>query len=70
MTPMPFEQLEAVYEELAAAIDGAGAEREALLLTKLCMLLAHRLGDLQTVRECLAIALADGADVPLPRADA
>jgi len=70
MTPLPFEQLEAVYDELAAAIDRAGPEREALVLAKLCVLLAHRLGDLQTLRECLETALSDGADEELPRADA
>ena len=49
MTPMPFEHLEQVYEQLAEAIDRAGPANEALFLTKLALTLAHRLGDLCVV---------------------
>lgn len=44
-TPLPFEALERVYDQLAAAIDRAGEANEALFLTKLVMVMAHRAGD-------------------------
>ena len=37
MTTMPFEDLETAYETLATAIDTAGAQREALFLTRLAL---------------------------------
>ena len=37
MSKMPFDDLEAAYEALATAIDTAGAEREALFLTRLAL---------------------------------
>ena len=37
MSKMPFDDLEATYEALATAIDTAGAEREALFLTRLAL---------------------------------
>jgi hypothetical protein len=54
---MSFEHLERVYEGLAKAIDQAGPAREALLLTKLALLLAERLGDIDAVEACIADAL-------------
>ena len=45
MSNMPFDDLEAAYEALATAIDTAGAEREALFLTKLALVLGHEVGD-------------------------
>ena len=57
--PLTFDELEKVYELLAAAIDKAGADKETLLLSKLCLTLAHRLGDFDQVEEALQIALQD-----------
>jgi hypothetical protein len=56
---MPFEQLEGAYEALAEAIDRAGPRNEAVFLTKLALTLAHRLGDLESLRDSVAIALDD-----------
>ncbi|MFZ1104171.1 MAG: hypothetical protein WAN86_15230 [Hyphomicrobiaceae bacterium] len=54
---MTFEHLERVYEGLAKAIDRAGPADEALLLTRLALLLAERLGDIDAVEACIAAAL-------------
>ena len=54
---MPFDDLEAVYETLATAIDAAGAEREALFLTRLALVLGHKLGDITAFSEAVATAL-------------
>ncbi len=59
MQTLAFEDLEKVYEALAAAVDEAGAGKEALLLSKLCLTLAHRLGDLRQVEEAIEIARQD-----------
>lgn len=61
MSGMSEPDFEAVYEELARAIDAAGSEREALFLTKLVLLLAHRAGDAAVVRDAMAAALEDCA---------
>lgn len=64
-TPLPFETLEQVYEQLAAALDRAGEANEALFLTKLVMVMAHRAGDVLDFEACVALALGDLAlDVP------
>jgi hypothetical protein len=57
MTAMPFEDLEAAYEALAAAIDSAGPEREALFLTRLALVLGHELGDVAAFRTAVRAAL-------------
>ena len=49
--------LELIYEHLAAAIDHAGPEREALFLTRLALTLGHRLGDVAAFRDAVEIAL-------------
>ena len=54
--PLEFAELEQVYELLATAIDAVGPDNESLFLTKLCITLAHRNGDLVAVREALEIA--------------
>ena len=54
--PLAFAELEQVYELMARAVDSVGVDNEALFLSKLSMILAHRLGDLQAVREALEIA--------------
>lgn len=53
------EALERIYDQLAEAVDKAGLEKEALLLSKLCLLLAQQLGDEETIRECINIAGRD-----------
>ncbi|MCB1847247.1 MAG: hypothetical protein KDI04_07615 [Halieaceae bacterium] len=60
--PLAFNELEQVYELMARAIDEAGAENEALFLGKLGITLAHRLGDLDAVREAIGIAARGLAD--------
>ena len=62
MTAMPFEHLEAAYETLAAAIDSAGPEREALFLTRLALVLGHELGDAAAFRTAVQAALEGLAD--------
>jgi hypothetical protein len=57
MSAMPFEDLESAYETLATAIDSAGAEREALFLTRLALVLAYELGDLELFKHSIATAL-------------
>jgi hypothetical protein len=59
MSPLPFDDLEHVYEHLAQAIDRAGPANEALFLTKLALVLAHELGDRSVVERAIATALAD-----------
>ena len=61
MSAMPFEDFEAAYETLALAIDKAGAEREALFLTRLALMLGHELGDIAAFRKAIKTAL-EGID--------
>jgi hypothetical protein len=56
---MTFEDLEKVYDLLADAIDRAGPEEEALLLSKLALTLAHNMPDLAVVEEAIRIAQLD-----------
>lgn len=51
------EDLEAVWERLAEAIDRAGPEREALFLSKLAILLADALGDRARAERLIEAAL-------------
>jgi len=53
------EELERIYDRLAEAVDAAGPENEALFLSKLCLVLADRLGDEEQVRECIETAGKD-----------
>jgi hypothetical protein len=64
VNPMPFQDLEQAYETLAAAIDRAGPANEALFLAKLALVLAHRLGDIESFQTSVTTALAG-----LPAAD-
>jgi hypothetical protein len=57
MSTMSFEDLEAAYEALAMAIDSAGAQREALFLTRLALVLSHELGDVTAFRKAVKTAL-------------
>ena len=56
---MTFDDLEAVYARLAAAIDRAGPDDEALFLAKLALALAHRLDDRAAVEAAIEAALRD-----------
>jgi hypothetical protein len=58
MSTMPFEDLESAYETLALAIDTAGAQREALFLARLVLLLGHEVGDITRFRNAIEAALA------------
>jgi hypothetical protein len=58
---MPFDDLETAYETLATAIDAAGAQREALFLTRLALVLGHELGDIAAFRRAVQAAL-DGLE--------
>lgn len=55
---LEFEALEQVHDLLATSIDAAGPRRE-LFLCKLCMTLAHHIGDLSIIEEAIAVARAD-----------
>jgi len=46
-------ELEEIYRLLAKAIDRVGAEKESLFLTKLAMMLANELGDIEFVRRSI-----------------
>ena len=61
MSAMPFDDFESAYETLAMAIDSAGAEREALFLTRLALVLGHELGDIVAFRKAIQTAL-DGLE--------
>ncbi|MFL6812995.1 MAG: hypothetical protein ACJ8EK_03025 [Bradyrhizobium sp.] len=58
MSTMSFEDIESAYETLAIGIDTAGAQREALFLTRLALLLSHELGDINAFRTAIKAALA------------
>lgn len=57
--PLAFEALESVYETLAGGIDRAGATHEAVFLTKLALVLAHRAGAGVDFADCVETALRD-----------
>ena len=56
---LAFADLEKIYDLLAAAIDDAGPEKEALLLAKLCLVLARESRNLAVVERAIEIAKAD-----------
>jgi hypothetical protein len=51
--------LEAVYDELAGAIDQAGTDKSELFLVKLALLNADALGDAERFRHHVQVALQD-----------
>ena len=53
------ENLENLWERLAAAIDRAGREHEMLFLSKLALLLGNELRDATRVEQLIEIALRD-----------
>jgi len=56
---LAFQNLEKVYDLVAAAIDDAGPDDESLFLCKLCLALAHHISDLSVIDEAIAIASSD-----------
>ena len=67
MSTMPFEDLESAYETLAVAIDSAGAQREALFLTRLALVLSHQLGDIVAIKNAIRTALDGLGDASTPQ---
>ncbi len=59
MPALTIPQLETVYDTLAEAIDQAGPRQSELFLTKLCLLLANRIGDDAAFADDVKAALAD-----------
>jgi len=53
------EELELALEMLAEAINAAGAEKETLLLSKLCFTLANELADLGILQAAIDTAERD-----------
>ena len=51
--------LENVYDQLATAIDAVGADKSELMLVKLALLCANRLGDAAQFTELLQAAQRD-----------
>lgn len=56
---LPIAELETVYDQLAQAIDTAGADKAELFLVKLALLNAHALGDAALFGQHLQAALQD-----------
>lgn len=56
---LAFQDLEEIYDRVAAAVDAVGPEKEALFLAKLCLTLAHHVGDRATVERAIEIAETD-----------
>jgi hypothetical protein len=56
---LSFQDLEKVYDLVAAAIDAAGPDQEALFLSKLCITLAHNIQDISIIEEAIEIARLD-----------
>jgi hypothetical protein len=55
----PVEDLEALWERLATALDDAGLQRRELFLAKLALLQAEALGDRAATESLIATALED-----------
>lgn len=57
MTTLTFPQLETLYDELATAIDQAGAEHESVYLSKLVLRLMQEFGNAprlsELIQQCL-----------------
>lgn len=58
-TVLSEEDMEKTYDRVAQAIDTVAEDRQALFLGKLCLTLAHKLGELEQVEDAVAIALQD-----------
>ncbi len=59
ITTLDIAGLEAVYDQLATAIDAVGAEKSELMLVKLALLAANQLGDARQFGEMIAAAQRD-----------
>ncbi|MEQ1647398.1 MAG: hypothetical protein ABL898_02330 [Hyphomicrobiaceae bacterium] len=59
MTDMVFNDLEAVYERVAVAIDSVGAEKRDVFLAKLVLMLARDVGDCDLVLKAIEACLQD-----------
>jgi hypothetical protein len=57
MSSMSFDNLETAYEVLAKAIDQAGEAAEARFFTRLALLLAHEIGEIEPFRRAVEAAL-------------
>jgi hypothetical protein len=57
MSTMSFDNLETAYEVLAKAIDQAGEAGEARFFTRLALLLAHEVGEIESFRQAVEAAL-------------
>jgi hypothetical protein len=65
---LEFIELEEVYDLVAGAIDEVGVHGESLFLSKLAMTLAHRVGDMESVRDAIRIARGSRVDhLPLEK---
>jgi hypothetical protein len=58
MMGLPADDLEALWEKLATAIDEAG-ERDKVFLAKLALLMAQEIGDRKRIEEMIGIAQTD-----------
>lgn len=56
---LPVEDMEAFWAALAEAVDRAGPERDRVMLAKLALALAERVGDRDSVMAALAAAERD-----------
>ena len=59
MSQLTLNELEAVYDALAEALNQVGTEKESLFLTKLALLLANQLGDQTQVEQAITTASRD-----------
>lgn len=55
-TTLDFPDLERVYELLAQTIDEVGRDKEALFLSKLCLILAREIPELSKIEAAVAVA--------------
>jgi hypothetical protein len=56
---LEFHDLESVYDSIALALDEVGNDREVLLLTKLCLVLAHNIEDVSVIQNAIEVAKLD-----------
>ncbi len=59
MSQLTLNELEAVYDALAEALNQVGTDKESLFLTKLALLLANQLGDQAQVEQAITTASRD-----------
>ena len=59
MSQLTLNELEAVYDAFAEALNQVGTDKESLFLTKLALLLANQLGDQAQVEQAITTASRD-----------